>query len=342
MPWILNCVQSRLTGQMKPITLFLAFALGIQAGTLPGVIGSWKQVSSAPLPVTADRPLWDELGLQDSDHAVYQDKTQTLSVDAWRLADSTDAMGAFDLMRPADAKPAPAYNDLTPYAALVSDGALIAVGNYLVAFHGPVPEPNDAANMFRSMPRYEHAGLPSFPDYLPAGELPNSIRYIGGPVALKRFFPAVSASAAAFHLGTEAAVADYPGGLRLALFSYSLPAMARDHAPVFEQIAGSVVKRTGPLVAVIVQPTDQNAAERLLAQVRYQATVTTGQPPKTKKDNPGNLLLNVALLILILAGFCLASGLLFGLLRMVFHRGGASGEGEEILALHLDGPPRIR
>jgi len=327
---------------MKSLVLFFASVLAASAGVLPGVIGTWKQVSDAPLPVTSDRALWDELGLQDSDHAVYQIKNQTLSVDAWRLADSTAAMGAFDFVRPPTAKPAPAYNDLTPNAALTADGALIAVGNYLVAFHGAVPEPNDAANMFRSMPRYEHAGLPSFPDHLPSGEVPNSVRYIGGPVALKQFFPEIPASVAAFHLGTEASVADYPGGLKLGLFSYSLPAMARGQAAAFEKIPGAMVKRTGPLVAVLVQPLDANAAERLLSQVRYQATVTTGQPPKTRKDNPGNLLLNVALLILILAGFCLASGVLFGLLRMIFRRGGASGEGEEILALHLEGPRQAR
>ena len=62
---------------MKPIPLFLTalfFARKLRrpgAGVLPGVIGTWKQVSSAPLTVTANRPLWDELGLQDSDHAVY-------------------------------------------------------------------------------------------------------------------------------------------------------------------------------------------------------------------------------------------------------------------------------
>ncbi len=137
-------------------------------------------------------------------------------------------------------------------------------------------------------------------------------------------------------------MADYPSGLKLALFSFSLPAMAREQASLFEKIPGAVVKRTGPLIAVVIQPKDANAAERLLSRVRYQATVTTGQKPKTLKDNPGNLLLTVALLILILSGFCLLSGVLFGLLRMVFRRGGASGEGEAILALHLDGRAQER
>ena len=90
-------------------------------------------------------------------------------------------------------------------------------------------------------------------------------------------------------------MAEYPGDLKLALFSYPLAAMARDQAASFAKIPGAVVKRTGPLVALVIQPKDANAAERLLSQVRYEATVTTGQPPKTKKDNPRQSALKMSL-----------------------------------------------
>ena len=179
--------------------------------------------------------------------------------------------------------------------------------------------------------------LPTFISYLPDHTLPNSEHYIGGPVALSHFFPGIDSSAAGFHLGAEAAVADYQPGLRLALFSYPTPAIARNREAELAKIPGTVVKRSGPLVAVVLHPLDANATERLLAQIRYQAVVTTGEKPYTPKDNPGNLLLNVFYLIVILMGFCLASGLLFGVFRMIFRRSGASGDGEEILALHLGG-----
>jgi hypothetical protein len=334
--------QTRRNPMKSTFVLLVAIAGSLPAfsatAILPGVIGPWKQVSSTPLEVTSERPLWDEYGLQDAAQGTYQNAGKTLLVQAWRLADSTDSLGAFEVLRPADARRAPAeLEELTPNAALTGTGALVALGNYVVRFEGAVPQPDDVANMFRSMPRYEHAALPTFTTYLPDGALPNSGRYIGGPVALHRFAPEIDASAVGFHFGAEAAVAEYKPDLKLALFSYPTPAIARNREGELSKIPGSVVKRSGPLVAVVMQTKDQNAAERLLAQIRYQAVVTTGEKPASPKDNPGNLLLNVFYLIVILMGFCLASGLLFGVFRMIFRRSGSSGDGEEILSLHLGG-----
>jgi hypothetical protein len=73
-----------------------------------------------------------------------------------------------------------------------------------------------------------------------------------------------------------------------------------------------------------------------LSQVRYQAAITTGEKPHTVKENPGRILLNIFVLIAILSAFCIVSGILFGLLRLILRRSGASREGEEILTLHLE------
>ena len=85
-----------------------------------------------------------------------------------------------------------------------------------------------------------------------------------------------------------------------------------------------------------MHPNNANAAEALLAKVRYQATVTTGEKPPSPKDNPANLLLNIFYLIGILIAFCIASGLMFGLIRLLVVRSRASGDDEEILTLHLE------
>jgi hypothetical protein len=253
------------------------------------------------------------------------------------VADSTAAIGAFQFTRGDHARKAAALESLTPNTALTPNGALVAFGNYLVAFEGAVPEPDDVANLFRSLPRFENAGLPSFPGFLPPHEITGSERYIGGPVALKQFFPGVEPATAAFHLGGEAAVADYPSGLKLAIFNYPLPAIARQQATAFAQIPTAVVKRAGPLVAIVIHPKDSNAAESLLSQVRYQASVTTGEKPHTVKENPARLLLNIFLLIGVLAGFCILSGLVFGLFRVLLRRAGIENDGEELLTLHIEG-----
>ncbi len=324
---------------MRKIIFLAALLIAVPGwgAILPGAIGQWKQVSSSPLDVQTNRPLWDEYGLQEAAESVYRGPAGTLAVQAWRLADSTSSMAAFEYLRPAGAKPAPAFDSLTPNAALLPDGGLVALGNYLVRFQGALPEPEAVADMFRSMAHYERSALPTFNTYLPSRQIPNTERYIGGPVSLQQFFPEVQPAVAGFRLGAEAAVAEYQPSLKLALFSYPTPSIARDREAALTKIPGAVVKRTGPLVAVIAHPADPNAAEKLLSQIRYQATVTTGERAPNKKDNPGNLLLNVFYLILIVGGFCLVSGVVFGLGRMVFRRSGPAGDGEEILALHLEG-----
>lgn len=92
-------------------------------------------------------------------------------------------------------------------------------------------------------------------------------------------------------------------------------------------------------MAVVFNPPDQNAAESLLSLIRYQAVVT-GQDrsdrPPTKKDNWGNFMVNLFILIGFILGFCLLSGVVFGGMRAIFRRGGESGEGEEMITLHLD------
>ena len=64
-----------------------------------------------------------------------------------------------------------------------------------------------------------------------------------------------------------------------------------------------MAKRSGPLVAVIVSPADPDAAERLLAQVSYQAEITRDEYVPTRRDNIGDLVINTFILIGILLAF---------------------------------------
>ena len=69
--------------------------------------------------------------------------------------------------------------------------------------------------------------------------------------------------------------------------------------------------------------------------MRYQGEVTLPEKPKTPKDNPANLLLNIVLLIGILIVFCAISGLAFGILRQLLRRVVPDEEGESMVTLHL-------
>ena len=97
-----------------------------------------------------------------------------------------------------------------------------------------------------------------------------------------------------------------------------------------------MVKRAGPLVAVVLGPSDPDSAERLLAQVRYQASVTRSEYVPTRRDNIGNLVINAFTLIGILLGFALLSGLLVGGLKAFRHRGNRGEEADALVTLHID------
>ena len=81
-----------------------------------------------------------------------------------------------------------------------------------------------------------------------------------------------------------------------------------------------MAKRSGPLVAVIVSPPDPDVAERLLAKVRYQAEMTRDEYVPTRRDNIGDLVINVFILIGILLVFATLPGLLVGGFRVLHPR----------------------
>ncbi len=313
---------------------------GLACGAiLPQFVGTLEKASSKPL-VLEDRPVWDDYGLQDSEEATYKGGGKALTVRAYRLQDATGALAAFQWQRPADAKaPSDELAELSKLSATTPNGLIIALGNHLLIVNGGQPAPEDLGNVFRSMPHQETGPLPTLPEHLPPGVVPNSERYIIGPASLAKFEPEISPAQAAFHFGTEIQTGEYKtpaGDVKLAIFSMPSPELARMRIADLNKIDGMVTKRSGPLVAAILQPKDLNAAEKLLSQVRFQAEITTGQAPRGKKDNVGDFMVNLAILIGILVLFALLSGLVFGGMRHIFRRGGASGEGETVISLHLE------
>ncbi len=336
------------------------FLPGLLAGAiLPEYVGLYKKVSAAP--ITLDyQPVWNEYGLQDSEQAVFELNGKKLKVEAYRMQDSTGALAAWQWKRPVEAraiharlndvKPSDArlaeakIQDLSKLSALTTNGVAVALGNHFLILDGYIPTADELANVFRSLPHQQSGPLPTLPDHLPAANLiANTERYVSGPASLQLFSPEVSSTTAAFHLGTEAQLARYKTAsdeaLRLEIFSFPTPDSARDRAADLQKTPNSIVKRTGPLVAVVLSPKNSNAAESLLSLIRFQAVVT-GQErsdhPPTKKDNWGNFMVNIFILIGIVLAFCLISGALFGGMRHLFRRGGESGDGEQMITLHLD------
>ena len=57
------------------------------------------------------------------------------------------------------------------------------------------------------------------------------------------------------------------------------PQIARQQTAEFQKISGAMVKRAGPMVAVILSPSNADAAEKLLSLIRYLRPSGTSQPP---------------------------------------------------------------
>jgi hypothetical protein len=327
---------------MRPFILLLLPALAFSA-ILPDTIGPWKK--GEPSTAFAKKPdnhqtdkVWREYGLQDAETAGYSDGSTSYVISAYRFGDATGAMAAFDDALPSDARPA----SLMGMAAEDASEELVAAGNYLFIFNGYKIKPEELSHIVATVPNYSHSPLPTLPKYMPEGARANSQRYITGPDSLARFAPSVPPSTAAFHFSAEAELAAYgPTGKEttLMIFSYPTMEMARDRYPHFQQIPGAMAKRTGPLVALTLNAPSADEAERLLSKVKYQTTVTVPEHPPSPKDNPGNLFWNIFILCLVLAGFCIASGVVVGGLRVILRRVSPDADDDGMISLHLSGRP---
>jgi len=129
------------------------------------------------------------------------------------------------------------------------------------------------------------------------------------------------------------------GDLTVAIFNYPTHQIAMQKEPEFSKLAGAVVKRSGPLVAVVLNPPDPDAAERILSQVRFQANVTRDEYVPTRRDNIGHLVVTAFELIGILLAFAVVSGFAMGGWRAFRRRQRGGEEADALLTLHIDQYP---
>ena len=319
---------------MKFLAVLLLPALA-GAAILPDAIGSFHRVSTSQ-PTIASRELWDEYGLRDYASAVYENGPSKMNVAAYQLQDSTGAMAAFDWQRPASAK----VSRLASYAAETPNELMVVRGNYLLDFQGYKPTAVELDDLAGKLTNVDATQFPTLPGYLPEQDLvPNSERYILGPVGLAQFIGGVAPSVAAFRYSAEAVSGVFhspKGDLTLAIFNYPTPQIARDRLNEFQNVPGAIAKRAGPLVAVIVKPSDADMAERVLAQVQYHADITMQEHIPTKRDNIGNLVINAFILTGILLVFCIVAGFAVGGFRLLKRRGKDDPDADMMIRLHLE------
>ena len=290
------------------VTIPLLATAALNAAIWPEHLGPYTRTAVGPPSVSAGT---DEYGLQAVETAGY---------------------GAFNVT-------ASQFKDTTGAYAASLEHPSILVGNYVITCVGKCPK--NLASLAETLPDVSHAPLPTLLTYFPEqGIVPHSERYILGPNGLRAFAPGIPADAVAFQFGTEGEIAHYrtpKGEDTLAIFSYPTPQMARQQAGDFQKLPGAVVKRSGPLLAIVLAPKDPQSAGRLLAQFTWRGTITEDERPPIviKPQSIAKMILGILALAGIILVFCVLSGLAFGVSRVLLRKFGTSGAEGPMILLNL-------
>lgn len=285
---------------------------------------------------TGDNPaLWNEYGL-------VQQQAQTVgkqTVTTYRMKDLTGALAAWEWLRSPEAKPC----TLSTFCTEDGNRTIVQDSNYLVTFEGPRPAKGQVDSLLAALPNKRDSSLPAVLTFLPAqGHVPNSSRYVLGPVSLAAFAPLLKEAKPGFEQGGEAQVAQYKlnsgPALNLAVFYYPTPEMARLHSVNFKSSLGPNVKRSGVLVAMVYGPATESQAETLLSRVQYEAKITWNEVPPPSPIKPLYRLLKDILYISgLLSILSLSAGLVYAGMRIYRRRYGSLESEEAMTTLHLRG-----
>ena len=281
--------------------------------------------------------LWDEYGLRDYESGVYENGGAKMTATAYQLQDSTGAMAAFDWLRPEAAK----MSRVAGYAAETANGLMVVRGNFVLDFEGYKPSPAEIEALAGTFAHVDGTPFPTLPGYLPTQDLiPNSERYISGPLGLAQFDNLVPPSVAAFRYGSEAITGVFhspKGNITLAVFNYPTPQIAMDRLTDFQNIPGRDGKaKRAPGGG------GGEAGRRGYGRTATRASAVPGRNHQqehipTRRDNIGNLVINAFILMGILLVFCVVAGLGVGGFRVLRRRGKGGADADAMITLHLEG-----
>ena len=290
------------------------------AAILPEALGDFEPKNVDPL-LPSDEAIFAEFGFEEGERARYVTPDErSVEISASRFEDPTGAFAAFQWLQPVKGDEV-AYGQR---ALKSGDRTLIQFGNYLVEMRGAEPVDEHVEVMLAFLPRVQMSADPPVLEYVPLDNLvPNSRRHVLGPATLEKLAAEIPPSVAAFRFDAEAQYAHYnspQGQLRMLLFSYPTPQIARGQLEEFQKLPGVISKRAGPLVAVVVSPPSADEAERLLAKVRYRAEITLHHRNLTRSETLWTLLTDIIIFSLILAGLMIVGGVLVASTRLLATR----------------------
>lgn len=283
-----------------------------------------------------DDALWREYGLVHTSRT----KAGKLDVTAYQMKDLTGALAVWEWLR----SPAGQACDLTAFCTRDGNRTVVWDDNYVLVFDGGAATKAHVDSVLGTAQNKHGSSLPAILTFMPRqGLAPDSARYVLGPESLKAFAPELASAKPGFNQGAEAQVAEYkigndPNPVRLAIFNYPTPEMARLHAADFKRLSNLRVKRSDVLVAIVLPPATDRQADTLLSRVQYEAKVTWNDSPPPSPIKPlYQLLLNIMYLSIILTAICTLAGLIYAGMRIYRRRYGDLEQQEAMTTLHLTG-----
>ena len=340
---------------LMPVALVFA---ADDSAFLPKSFAGWTQ--SGPVTVVTDAAQADsaypgvlkEYGFVESETANYvRGDGRKLTIKAAKFKDATGAYGAFTFYR----QPPMKTEQIGTNAASANERILFFRDNVLVdANFGRLSgmsaaELRELAGMLPKAQGNE-ANPPNLPNYLPKDHaVENSAKYILGPQALLATHSPLTAEQVDFSHDPEILTQDYlpaDGPETLTILAYPTPQIAAERLRALEngsQAAPNtmLVRRSGPLVAVVTGVVGNNEAKDLLNSVNYEAEVTWNEATSvSKRNNIGNLILGIFALIGIILLISVIFGVFFGGFRILMKRFFPESvfdrpEQVEIIQLHL-------
>jgi len=336
-PWWRRLLVCRAGNRLGALLLLAAAA---HAALLTDDLGTTKR-GPVETPKLEDPQVWIEYGFAEAETAPYKG-AHNFTATVWRMNDPTGSQAAFRWLRPTGSKPGNAdAMYYSRFAAQWKDSVLMTHGNYLIRFDGGMPSMDELKIFLFQLPKLDQGSLPPLLDFVPqTGLIVGTDRFINGPASLQKFYNRISPSAVGFHFGPEAIVAQYTGSagpVEMAVFYYPGNPMARERQPEFQKIEGALVKRSGPLLAVVAGAANPDDAQRVLSLVSYRAQVTLDQPrPGTTIENAGDLILAIVQLSGVLIVLAIGAGIMVFLMRALRRKAAGGKEDEPMTMLHLE------
>lgn len=342
--------------------LILLFAAAASAAAaeplLPAQLGAWQQkewqqVNAGELERVAgpQAALLREYGCQRAEQATYRRGSAEWRIAVYEMPDRSSAYGAFTLLRTGGTELA-----LGEGGARIPNELVFYQSNLFARVAGAVGSA-ELAPLARRLREQAgpQASLPVLPSYLSRESfVAGSDRYLLGPLAMAEVAPLAAGDWAGFAYGGEAEAARYRvagSEATLLLLSYPTPQIAVDRLRDFERLFNVngtgdplrrlvYVRRIGTLVVLVAGVDSGQAAARLLGGVNYARELSSAEP-SVARQQPGytETIVNIVLGTGVLLLFALASGILFGLVRLVIKRllpGRVFDRPEDSEIIHLD------